>query len=342
MHLGMDGCRQGVIPGCGLQSSSLDSQERPYQCGVHAHTNVPNPREISVVESVHVPPFWHGDDRQGATPTCGGFGVGTQSPDAALYSVPGPHCTVGVFVAMHVVPSALSVVPTPHVTPPDSGAVSAAWQSVSRSVKSSEAGPSACAQSVQNGTTTAAQPTLQLAGVPEEQSCPGWLQHSTCGAAIDSPAVLASWYVRALNAVQARHGTKLSRHMAKTRERQAREDLRTDVESFGSITQLASPGWRRAAAKRAVACAVEAESFAVNHAVIVRVDAFLAGARGCLLEPPGGVVHVSAGWNRCCCRQHNSDTRAAQQVLHKPSQRRANAAAVLRGEAIDKPLGPTE
>ena len=59
-----------------VQSSSVVSQFKPYQCRLHVQEYAPGASEISVVESAHEPPFWHGDDAHGDTsPVGSGDGV---------------------------------------------------------------------------------------------------------------------------------------------------------------------------------------------------------------------------------------------------------------------------
>ena len=47
-----------------VQSSSVVSQFRPYQCEVHVQLYLSPCNDGSVVESTQVPPFWHGIDAQ--------------------------------------------------------------------------------------------------------------------------------------------------------------------------------------------------------------------------------------------------------------------------------------
>ena len=81
-----------------MQSSSLVSQFRPYQCDVHVQLYLSPCSDGSVVESAHVPPFWHGSEPHGAAlpeppPPCGLVEI-THSLPSALSSVPGPQRTL--------------------------------------------------------------------------------------------------------------------------------------------------------------------------------------------------------------------------------------------------------
>ena len=77
-----------VAPGCVywhgfisiVQSSSVVSQFKPYQCRLHVQEYAPGASEISVVESAHVPSFWQGiESHDEVLPTAAGAGSGSGS-----------------------------------------------------------------------------------------------------------------------------------------------------------------------------------------------------------------------------------------------------------------------
>ena len=66
-----------------VQSSSVVSQFKPYQCRLHVQEYVPGASDTSVVESAHVPLFWHGDDAHGDTSPAVGSGDGVVEAPAS-------------------------------------------------------------------------------------------------------------------------------------------------------------------------------------------------------------------------------------------------------------------